>query len=379
MLLKFYTIKKGLILLLICWTQISAQAQVYSNKEVGKKNKQVVDSLKSADYPFVLPILGKKATRAGFNLPYSAGININYLWQESDLIIDNLQVGFNHGPMHDLSEVVRFDNAQATATAMSVRPDIWVLPFLNIYGIFAKSQPSTEVDFGIYIPDEESNWHNVVSLHTEANFEATTLGFGITPTIGVGGGWMAFDMNFSWSDISELDEPAFAFVMGPRLGKTFKLKKSESNIALWVGGFRLQLNTDTQGSIPLSEIFATQGLQEKVDNGLTKVEDGKTQVDGWWNSLTPAEQKNPVNKAKYETANRALDSAASFLNGLDGALNDEQQASVQYSLSKRHQDLWNFIIGSQYQYNKHWMLRLEAGFLSSRTQFIGGIQYRFGL
>jgi long-subunit fatty acid transport protein len=60
------------------------------------------------------------------------------------------------------------------------------------------------------------------------------------------------------------------------------------------------------------------------------------------------------------------------------ALNDEQ-ITVQYSLNKRPKDMWNFIVGSQYQLNKHWMLRAEYGFLGSRQQFIGGLQYRFGL
>ena len=41
--------------------------------------------------------------------------------------------------------------------------------------------------------------------------------------------------------------------------------------------------------------------------------------------------------------------------------------------------MWNFILGTQYQLNKHFMLRGEVGFLGSRQQFIGGIQYRFGL
>jgi len=67
------------------------------------------------------------------------------------------------------------------------------------------------------------------------------------------------------------------------------------------------------------------------------------------------------------------------LNTIDGTLNDEQTASVQYSLSKRPKDMWNFVVGSQYQINKHYMLRVEFGFLGSRKQFIGGLQYRFGL
>jgi len=52
---------------------------------------------------------------------------------------------------------------------------------------------------------------------------------------------------------------------------------------------------------------------------------------------------------------------------------------VQYSLDKRPKDMWNFLIGSQYQYNKHWMIRCEVGLLGSRTQVIAGLQYRFGL
>jgi hypothetical protein len=352
---------------------------VYSNKEVGKKNAAEIDSLKNSEYPYVLPIWGDKATKLGFNLPYSAGLGVNYLWQESDLVIDNLMIGFNNGPLYDLDEVVRFDNATSQASGVNFRPDIWLFPFLNVYGIYAQAKPSTAVDFGIYVPDQDGNWNNVINLNSKAEFDATTFGFGLTPTIGVGGGWFALDMNFTWNDIAELEKPAFAFVFGPRLGKTIKLKKPQSNIAIWVGGFRLKLNTGTTGSLQLNEILETDGLQAKVDNGIQKVEDTQIQVDAWWESLSSIEQKNPVNIAKYETANRALGAAGNFLNGLDQSLNDEEYATVQYSLDKRPKDMWNFIIGSQYQYNKHWMVRVEYGFLGSRNQVIAGLQYRFGL
>ena len=141
----------------------------------------------------------------------------------------------------------------------------------------------------------------------------------------------------------------------------------------------MKLNTGTTGSIDLTEVIDTNGLQARVDAGLQKVSDSYVGVENWWNGLSPLEQKNPVNVAKYEGANLALDRASGFLNSLDEALNDEQNASVQYSLDKRPKDMWNFIIGSQYQHNKHWMLRLEYGFLGSRQQIIAGLQYRFGL
>src|SRR6478736_6709515 len=88
-------------------------SQVYTNKVVGKKNAALIDSLKVVEYPYALPIWGEKATQKGFQLPYSAGVSVNYFWQESDLTIKNLEVGFNNGPMYNLDQVIRFNGAVA--------------------------------------------------------------------------------------------------------------------------------------------------------------------------------------------------------------------------------------------------------------------------
>ncbi len=375
---SFNPISFVVLLIVVLFAQNSF-AQVYSNKEVGKKNQEIIDSLKTAEYPYSLPIWGAKATEKGFSLPYSAGIGVNYLGQESDLIIENLMVGFNNGPLYDLDEIVRFNGATSTASGFNVRPDIWLFPFLNVYGILAKSDLSTAIDAGLWVPNADGVWSEVISFDTKANFQATTFGIGFTPTIGVAGGWIALDMNVTWSDVEALEKPARAFVFGPRFGKTFKLNKPEQNLTFWTGAFRLKLNSETSGSLPLSDILSTDGLQTKVDNGIIKVETTQLQVDDWWNNLTNVQQNNPVNIAKYETANRALETVGGFLNSIDSALNDENTATVQYSLDKRPADMWNFLLGTQFQYNKHWMVRAEVGFLGSRTQILTGLQYRFGL
>ena len=94
-------IRKTMLIFILATLSSIVFAQVFTNKEVGKKNAVFIDSLKKSEYPYSLPILGAKATKAGYNLPYSAGVSINYFWQVSDLIIDNLQVGFNNGPMYN--------------------------------------------------------------------------------------------------------------------------------------------------------------------------------------------------------------------------------------------------------------------------------------
>ena len=359
--------------LLICFLVNNLFAQSYSEQGLEKS-----DSLKSLEYPYILPIYGEAAYKLGYKLPYSAGIGINYIWQESDLIIDNLQVGFNNGPMTNLDEIIRFNGAVAGASGVNVRPDIWLFPFLNVYGLFAQSKTSTEISAGLYLPDTSNNYNEVTAFSTKANFDATSLGFGLTPTFAVKGWWIALDMNMLWTDVSALDKPVFTFVFGPRFGKTYKISE-DMNLAFWFGGFRLKFSSETSGSLNVNELFNTDDLQAKVDQGFIKVEEAQANTIAWWESLSPIEQQNPLNQAKYETANRTIQKTGDFLTKVDGALSTAETSTVQYSLDKRNENMWNLVVGTQFQLNKHWMIRAEYGFLGSRSQFVGGLQYRFGL
>ncbi len=355
-------------------------SQVFTNKEVGKKNDDLIDSLKKKEWPYALPIWGKKVTAMGYDLPYSAGLSVQYFNQVSDLVIENLMVGFNNGTMYNVDELIRFDKAKATAGGFSVRPDVWVFPFLNVYAILGQTNASTEVGFGLWIPDSTNTSQKVFSAASTVDFNATTFGFGMTPTIGIGGGFLALDMNVAWTDVPQLAKPAMSFVFGPRMGKSFKLKKPQRNITVWAGGFRVHLNSETYGSIALADVFPPGTLGGRVDEGIAKVGNAQQQVDTWWAGLTPQEQKNPVNAAKYETANNTLDKAGQILAAADNAVNTIESSTVQYSMDKRPKDMWNIVVGSQFQLNKHIMLRLEyGGFVGSRTQIMTGLQYRFGL
>ncbi len=361
--------------ILLC---VPLRAQVFSNKEVGPKNQTLSDSLKNSEYPYDLPIWGEKATKAGYNLPYSAGISAQYFWQESEIVIENLQVGFNQGPMYDLDGLIRFDKTIATASASTFRPDIWLFPFLNVYAILGQASASTAVNFGVWLPDSTGKSREVLSTGTVVEFSTTTSGFGLTPTIGVGGGFLALDMNWTWTDVPQLKEPARTFVFGPRFGKNFKLKK-ESTVAIWAGGFRASISSNTYGNLALSEVAPIDEWTQNLDEGYAQLDQASQEIDIWWNNLSSSEQQSPVNQAKYNAANATLETAGQILNAANGAVNTVGNSTVQYSMDKYLKDKWNFIVGAQYQLNKHWMMRGELGFLGSRSQFMVGMQYRFGL
>jgi len=362
----------ALLCVLFLFTSVdTALAQVYSDLSKEKSEDK--------DYPYLLPIWGQKVKEKGFDLPYSAGIGVNYLWQESDIIISNVSIGFNGGPLYNVDELIRFNSTSAESWGINIRPDVWILPFLNVYGIFARAESTTAVDVGIYLP-RIGGEEELFSIQTSPEFSSETAGFGLTPTIGVWGGWIAFDMNFTWTDVDKQEKPVFAFIFDPRIGKTFKLgRKKDRNISVWVGGFRVKVNRDTKGSLPIGDILPTEEWETRIAQGQVKVGEAQTELDQWWESLNPVEQANPVNRLRREANQRKINFAATVLNSAEDAVSNAENATLDYTLDKEQAKLWSMTVGSQFQLNKSWMIRAEYGFSSGRQQILAGLQYRFGL
>ena len=366
--MKYYL--KTFLVAIFFITNSQSFSQVYSELTKAKKD--------STEYKQLLPILGKKVHELGFDLPHSAGLGVNYLWQQSDITVSNINVGFNNGDMYNVDELVRFNSVTSESNGINIRPDIWLFPFLNVYGIFAQARSTTNVDVGVYIPRVDGV-QELFRVQTSPNFNSTSVGFGLTPTAGFFGGWIALDMNFTWTDVDALDKPVYVFAFDPRIGKTFKLNKPERNISLWVGGFRLKVNRDTNGSLPLGEIFPIDEWNQKVNTGQAKVGEAQIELDNWWENLSPVEQRNPVNIVKREGNQKKLDVASTFLNGAESALGTAETSTIQYNLDKKQKNKWNFIVGSQFQLSKSYMIRAEYGFLSARQHFLCSLQYRFAL
>ncbi len=356
--------------LLFCLTFGNALGQVYTDKP-----KVLTDT---TAYNSLLPIFGKKVRELGFDLPYSAGLSVNYLWQKSEINISNVKVGFNNSPLYDVDELLRFNSTTAESNGINIRPDIWILPFLNVYGILANAQSTTNVDVSIWIPRINAS-EEIFSIQTNPDFNTTTAGFGITPTAGFFGGWIAFDMNFTWTDVDAQEKPVMAFVFDPRIGKTFNFAKPQRNISFWVGAFRLKVNRDTRGNLPLSDVFPIEEWDQKVVSGQERVGAAQVELDEWWTSLSPIEQKNPVNIVKLEGNQKKLDLASTFLNAAENAIDTADNSTLQYTLDKKQKSMWNFVVGSQFQLNKSWMIRAEYGHATGRDQVFCGLQYRFNL
>lgn len=320
----------------------------FATTKVKDKHKAYTDSLKQVKYDNVFPIWGQKAYQKGFDIPYPTGVMVNYVYVKQGLIIDNMQLGLLTDNIDlPLTEVdfLKFGNNYTTAKTVMVRPDVWVLPFLNIYGLFGTGTSNTEV-----------NLKFPIELKSVVEQELRTSGFGMTVAAGIGPIWFAIDGNITWNKPELLDKPVKAKAFGLRLGQNFVNKhKPYRNFGIWVGAMSLSLGSNTVGELKLNEALP----QETWDRADQIVET----YNYWYDNTATFPQK--------VIADQTLGPIVAAIGEADG------EAVIRYGLDKRTKQKWNGIIGAQYQHNKNWMFRTEVGVIGDRKSFLLSANWRF--
>jgi hypothetical protein len=280
----------------------------------------------------IFPLWGDKVRAKGFELPNPYSVMVNYYYQSSDLVIDNLQLGFNGGPKRNFDDVIQIPKATATGSALSVRPAIMILPFLTFYGVF--STGATETDVSVTSPVIPQ-----IAFDTTAKSGATVVALGATFQMGYKGFFGVADFNGAVSDVERLADLVGANLLSFRLGYAHKLNEQGRKVAGWVGTAGQVIEVDTSGSVRLQSVLP------------------------------------PITGASCPPFPPSLSQKCQ---DLVAALNDPN-ATVQYSLDKKPKNVWNMLVGAQYAFDRNWAFRVEASFLGGRTSLFAGTAYEFDI
>lgn len=334
--------KNKLILILVLFVPILVNAQ-YAQYQFDKD---------SVDYPYFLPFLGKKTVEAGFDIPKPVGIGFNSFFAKQNMIIDNLAIGFSTEnvdiPLTDVSEIIKFNKVLSEVYSFTIRPDVWIFPFLNVYAILGKSYATTSVKLS-----------NPIELESIVNLTGNTYGIGSTGAFGIGKYFIVLDGNWTWTKMESFNEAVKSSVFSQRIGRSFQMGKNpKSNLAIWVGTMRLRLESNTNGSLRLDE-----ALSDEVWESKDKLVDDYW---SWYNDLAPLDPKKKI-------ADEILTPIVEKIDAADGS------SIIHYNLDKKPKSEWNMLVGGQYQINKTWQVRAEGGFLGDRSSFLLSANYRFGL
>ncbi|WP_163516355.1 hypothetical protein [Gelidibacter japonicus] len=324
-----------------------AQAQ-YATTKVKEIHEAYTDSLKAVKYDNIFPAFGQKIYQKGFDLPYPTGVMVNYVHIKQGLIIDNMQLGILTDaldiPLTGI-DFIEFGNNYSAASTVIVRPDLWVLPFLNVYGLFGRGTSTTEINLKFPI-----ELKSVVEQNLSSN------GFGATAGGGIGPVWLALDWNITWNKPELLDKAVKVETFGARLGHNFvHSTKPYRNLGIWAGAMSVKLGANTVGEIQLSDALP--------DETWARADEIVANYDDWYNNTATIPQK--------KIADKTLGPLVEAIDDADGS------AVIRYGLDKKAKERWNGIIGAQYQLNKNWIFRTEAGIIGDRKSILFSVNWRF--
>ena len=289
-----------------------------------------------ASYDQIFPIWGRKAIERGFDLPAPFGLNVGVFAASQGVVISNLGLGFNEPAAP--ATFIQFREAKAQLTNWNVRADLWVFPFLNVYGIAGTGPGQTTVH--VVEP---------VEFSTTADFQGENFGIGLTGAFGFRRNFVVLDWNHQWASSSLLSAPVPVNVFSTRIGRGFRVGARSQRMrgTFWVGTMLQTMKNETVGSINLADV---------VPPGLDSLF-ASYDTTSWYQGLTPPQQALVDN----------------FVQRLSGALDT---TVVNYTLNKKVADPWNLLVGGTFDYRRNWGLRAEVGLIGRTSAFLM-LNYRF--
>ncbi|GAA5190350.1 hypothetical protein [Ferrimonas gelatinilytica] len=270
----------------------------------------------------LLPIWGKEAEARGYTLPKPFGLSLSYMDMSNPVEVKSIGL-----TGHPVLEALQIDapDARFEGYNVTLRGDMWLFPFWNIYGILGYTDGHSEApirEFGCDIELVSSIGNKllcgtlndlapeVLGLPFQLELSGATYGMGTTLAGGVGNWFALVDVNYTLTNLSLIDGEITTLVAAPRIGYRWQFD----------GGRELRL-------------FAG-AMYQKVDQNL----------------------------------------GGSLLNlGLPDAVNgvlERLAPDAHFQVVQSGTSPWNTVVGVQYALNRDWELLLETGFGARNTSFL---------
>ena len=263
-----------------------------------------------------LPIWGQKVREMGFDLPLPFGAGANLVLMDQGLDIRNVKIGIGD-PTFEIEDFGLSD-ARAHDTAITVRLDMWLLPFANIYGIFGFINGESELDLDVSrisailpIPGLPPIFEPGKTIDLNVHYKGTTYGGGMTLAGGYKDFFASVDGNYTYSNIDLTDGDITTLTISPRVGLLVDSPEIKGSLAFWVGAMYMKYKQTITDDISLNEL----------DPRLPSVK-------------------------------------------------------INYKLDVKNDEPWNFIFGGQWEITKRWQVTAEGG-VGDRKQLILGAFFRF--
>lgn len=140
-------------------------------------------------------------------------------------------------------------------TETDLKVDLWVLPFLNVYGLVGYLKGETEIDT-----------RQLLGKKLSIDYDGPLYGAGATLVGGYKKVFASLSGAYIYADPSTSDTTMKSFIASPRLGFNVPDVISRMNLSFWVGAMYQHVQENDVGSIhepPFGEIKYDVNLEQK--------------------------------------------------------------------------------------------------------------------
>ncbi|MBC8951435.1 hypothetical protein [Xenorhabdus sp. PB62.4] len=228
-----------------------------SESGVAKTNSDGSLSHSAKSESRILPIWGDAARAKGYDLPEPFGASYSYMNMRQNIVVDSIKFQFTN-PLFKTWEsqtIVNAGDTRERSETHMLKLDSWVLPFLNIYGVYGKTKGTSKTNLdSIYLPMSlpgEPAWEN---LPFELSFKGKTFGGGATLAGGYNQFFATLDANYTRTNLDILDGDISALVITPRVGYEFVFSpliagQGNTKVQVWIGAMYQDITQRFKGDV----------------------------------------------------------------------------------------------------------------------------------
>lgn len=181
-----------------------------------------IPSLGYANTSFELPIWRSEAEAAGYVLPETFGISVGYMRVEQDVNINSIAFdGLKLGSLPISPNFIGVETSPGfqQSDVFTVRADMWLLPFLNLYAIGGKISGYSTTNISVDVMG-----HDIESVQDQAfrlDLDGDMYGGGVVLAGGYKEWFTLVDASYTKTNLTVIEGGIDSIVVTPRLGYDF--------------------------------------------------------------------------------------------------------------------------------------------------------------
>ncbi|WP_305465365.1 TonB-dependent receptor [Photobacterium leiognathi] len=251
---------------------------------------------------FTLPIWKEEAQALGYELPKPIGFNLSYMALEQNIDVNSIDL--KGLPIWVPELDMQAEQGSQTSEVLTLRADMWLFPFLNLYVLGGKMTGTSETAVNVH--------NKFLGDYRIDNFKLDLDGYLYGGGVVLAGGYKQIfglvDISYTETELTVIDGSISAWVISPRIGYDFY----QQGLPLRVWGGAMYQNVEQSLSGKLSDLNLPPFIENIAKNGTFHIEQ---QLSTPWNPIPGMQYQ--INPSLYLLAEAGFGDRTSLFTSID--------------------------------------------------------------